>query len=58
MCKIVGFYIMKKILKGSNSKFVTNLFRSFGVALVAVSSCDTKNQDASKLDEQKTNLIN
>ena len=32
---------MNKLLKGSNSKFVVNLFKSFGIALslVAVSSC-------------------
>ena len=38
---------MSKLLRGSNSKFVVNLFKSFGVALplVAVSSCGDENKE-------------
>ena len=51
---------MSKLLKGSNSKFVVNLFKSFGVtlSLVAVSSCGDKGKDKNKVGSGEQGELN
>ena len=51
---------MSKLLKGSNSKFVVNLFKSFGVtlSLVAVSSCGDKGKDKNTVGSGEQGELN